>query len=74
MKYAEQASKRAQAKAQRLIGPKGIVARQGSTLYQVGELDGPIGIRVHGSSDKSFRQAFEADGVHDPEQKPKSRI
>lgn len=74
MKYAEAASRRAQAKARRLIGPRGIVARQGSCMYLVGEIDGPIGIKVHGTSDRSFRQAFEAAGLFDPEQRKQGRI
>jgi len=73
MRYGDKASKKAQAKALRLIGPKGIVARV-SDNFLVGEVRGTCDIRYFGKSKKSFRQAFEMAGLSDPEQIKNSRV
>ncbi|HBR94317.1 MAG TPA: hypothetical protein DEA90_09160 [Opitutae bacterium] len=78
MKHANHTSPTAQRKALRTIGPNGI-ARQyihsdateaeieagKGRIYEVCEWKG-IGIyEVHGRSNKSLRQAFEAAGIYD---------
>lgn len=73
MKYGNAANRRAQAKANLLIGQKAFVAKRGK-LFLVGELRGVADFRVMGASDKSWRRAFESAGVFDPSQKKRSRI